>query len=307
MRTALVDFGSNTLRLAVYEVLTTSPIQFVQIVNKKTMAGLAGALDHHHNLTPEGINRAIEILKSYQRKAADLEVNQLHVFATAILRKANNRDEVIALIAKETGLQVHLISGEEEAYLGFVGACYSNNIQSGVQVDIGGGSTELVMFSNQEVKQTVSLPLGSLSLFVEHVRDLMPTPREMDEVDAAVTNLLTNHAHQMQDAQKLFGVGGSVRSTAKICDAWFRSGIRNESAQVTLEEIDEMLHRIAYDPHSSMKQILTVVPERIHTCVTGALALRAILRFANTSKISINKYGVREGYLITKILNLTGK
>lgn len=302
MRAALVDFGSNTLRLAVYEVMSTSPIQFVQIVNKKTMAGLAGALDHHNNLTSEGINRAVEILKSYQRKAEALDIETLHVFATAILRKAANREEVIAQIHNATGLKIDLISGEEEGYLGFVGARYSNNIQSGVQLDIGGGSTELVRFENQELVQALSLPFGSLSLFVEHVRDLMPTPREMDEIDAYVTHELNAQAHVMTNAQMLCGVGGSVRSTAKILDAWLRTGVRNTAEQVSLNEIDQMLQRIAYDPHHSMKELLQVVPDRIHTCVTGALVLRALLHFTNASCVSINKYGVREGYLIKRIL-----
>ncbi len=297
----IIDLGSNTLRLSIYEIDPKRSDRFVQLVNKKTMASLASYLDEDSNLSQEGITKAIEILKNYQRKIANFPGAKTYVFATAVLRRAANAQEVMREIKKACGLEIDLLSGEDEARYGFRGALVLLDLEEGAQLDIGGASTELVIYKNKKVKELYSLNIGSLSLYLDHVSAIVPTPREMDDIREHVkAELKTTAKLKAQNIVNLSGVGGSIRAASKIAQAWYPNSKFKQDSFVELSDIDKILSAVSYDPHASTKALLQVVPERIHTAIPGIICAQTIAEFFSAKQLFISKYGVREGYLLSK-------
>lgn len=304
MQYAIIDFGSNTIRLSIYEVDKDQPTNFVQILNKKTMAGLAGYLDEAGNLNDDGINKAIEILESYKKKIKNFNVISSHIFATAIMRKAQNQKEICKKIKNATGFDMDILSGAEEARLGFYGAINQIDIEHGAQIDIGGASTELVIYDGSEIKFASSLTLGSLSLYLDNVSGLIPTPAEMDRISHQVQAELEKIEEiKGLSFKAISGVGGSVRAAGKIRDDWFKGSVGSKTFKVSLDEIDELFSHVSYDPHDAMRKILQVVPDRVHTAIPGIVCAKTIANYFGANSISISKYGVREGYLLVKVLD----
>ena len=208
----IVDLGSNTIRLSIYQC-EGNDIRL--LVGKKVTAGLAGYVQAGA-LSQEGIQRACEVLESYRQIAQNLELDRLDVFATASLRNITNTDEAVKILQLRTGLAVEVLSGEEEATLDFIGATHALDMQDGLLVDIGGGSTELVFYRHQKIENALSIPMGSLSMYTRHVSDLLPTKPERRAIVAEVREELGRLEElgelTTQRYPLLCGVGGTTIS-----------------------------------------------------------------------------------------------
>lgn len=142
MKQAIIDIGSNSMRLTVYEVAGET---FKILFREKSMAGLAGYVEEGR-LSPEGIARACSGLLEFRETLAALDITAVAVFATASLRNIFNTAEAVWAIQTATGFSVEVLSGTEEALLGYYGAGLEVHCTSGAFLDIGGGSTEVVVF-----------------------------------------------------------------------------------------------------------------------------------------------------------------
>ena len=141
MKCAIVDLGSNTIRLSLYNTLENG--SFETLFSKKYMAGLAGYVSHGI-MSNDGINQACAVLLDFKVLLQQLGVNEMHVFATASLRNIKNTEKALETIKRRTGLCVDVIAGSEEGILGYYGALYTTDLKNGIMFDIGGGSTEFV-------------------------------------------------------------------------------------------------------------------------------------------------------------------
>ena len=178
MLCGIVDLGSNTIRLSIYHC---DQGQFRLLMHKKTMAGLAGYVQEGV-LSDSGILVACRTLAGYRALLDNFSVSHMHVFATASLRNIFNTAEAVETIRDVTGIQVEVLSGDEEAALSFRGAVLPGGVSTGVLADIGGGSTELVAYENGAIRSGRSLPMGSLSLYTQFVSGLFPTPEEAKRI-----------------------------------------------------------------------------------------------------------------------------
>ncbi|MFQ8846422.1 MAG: hypothetical protein ACLR84_03135 [Clostridia bacterium] len=159
MTYGVIDVGSNTIRLVIYEVKEN---RIESLFSNKNTAGLIGYVNDGE-LSRKGIRKACDVLNSLQKVAAHAQVEKLYVFATASLRNIANTKEAVEEIEKETGLDIDVISGHDEAELDFEGAAHAQKLKDGIMVDIGGGSTEVVAFADGKITDAVSLEFGSLS------------------------------------------------------------------------------------------------------------------------------------------------
>ena len=174
MTYGVIDVGSNTIRLVIYEVKDN---RIESLFSNKNTAGLIGYVNDGE-LSRKGIRKACDVLNSLQKVAAHAQVEELFVFATASLRNIANTKEAVEEIERETGLKVDVISGHEEAVLDFEGAAHAQKLKDGVMVDIGGGSTEIVAFEKGKIKDAVSLEFGSLAMYKTYVSRLFPRSSE---------------------------------------------------------------------------------------------------------------------------------
>ena len=174
MTYGVIDVGSNTIRLVIYEVKEN---RIESLFSNKNTAGLIGYVNDGE-LSRKGIRKACDVLNSLQKVAAHAQVEKLYVFATASLRNIANTKEAVEEIEKETGLDIDVISGHDEAELDFEGAAHAQKLKDGIMVDIGGGSTEVVAFADGKITDAVSLEFGSLSMYKTYVSRLFPKNSE---------------------------------------------------------------------------------------------------------------------------------
>lgn len=295
---AIVDLGSNTMRLCIYD---KNEKGLKSIFEKKTMAGLVNYIKNER-LSTAGINRACEILTEYKQYIGNfgIDVGELHIFATASLRNIVNTKEVVDKIKEVTSLSIQLLSGEEEATLDFMGAIKAFEGDSGVLVDIGGGSTELVSFQDRQIQYATSMPVGSLNLYVNFVKKILPKDDERLLIREHVKEALKSLEIKPEAVSCICGVGGTMRAAAKLCNQIY--GYGKENICVKTSDIKEILQLIHNSKKNTVAPILQVIPDRIHTIIPGLIAVDTIADFYGAQKIIVSKYGVREGYLYERII-----
>ena len=213
MKYAVIDVGSNTVRLCVYDVLCPEKRKFKTIMNRKIMAGLAAYIVDGA-FSDEGIAEAILAVKKCIKRASYLSPDRIDVFATAVLRNISNSAQAIAAIEQGAGCSISLLSNADEAHLGFVGASSRGTLDDGALIDIGGGSTEITVIENGIDVARTSLPQGSLSSYKRFVGDILPTQNEISAIRASVRRLIAadKTGACTGSAQELYGVGGSIRA-----------------------------------------------------------------------------------------------
>ena len=168
MNVALIDMGSNSIRLAVYKVERKD---FEPIFSKRYMTGLASYVKEKQ-LTTAGVEQACTVLLDAKSLLEQLSVDQTTVFATASLRNIKNTKAVVATIQQKTGYTVQILSGHEEAFLDYFGVMHGAPMEEGALVDIGGGSTEITTFAADGPAFMESMPVGALRLHTEMVEKL---------------------------------------------------------------------------------------------------------------------------------------
>ncbi|MBN7774205.1 phosphatase [Clostridium aminobutyricum] len=295
MMYGVIDIGSNTIRLSLYKKTDSS---FKLMLNKKNMAGLAGHVSRNGNLSKKGIKKTIGILRAYRQILNNIEVKEVFVFATASLRNVKNTQEAIKIINEQTGFDIDLVSGEQEAIYDFVGATHVMNLDKGILIDIGGGSTELVFYSNGEIEKAVSLPIGSLSLYTKFVKNILPTKKELSKMKDCINDELKT-IEISGEYQIICGVGGTIRGACKLNNEIFDmvSGNRN----IEIKRLNEMLRDFSEERKYAVQKIIKNIPDRIHTIIPGMTILESISEKYNSETIVVSEYGIREGYLYTKL------
>lgn len=291
----IIDIGSNTMRLSCYRVVDR---KLISTFHKKTMAGLAGYVDEKKCLSKEGIEKAIEILEDFKTITMCVGLDNLYVIATASLRNVDNTKEIVEKIRKKTGMHVQVLSGKEEAMYDFKGATYRTQVKEGMVVDIGGGSTELVPFKESDIEKAVSIPMGSLNLFSKYVGDLFPNKAEEQTIRDCVKKELERL--DIGKEKEILGVGGSNRACLKLYNDFYDLGINN--SEMDCRKIYEMLENFCADKKNGMGRILKIVPDRIHTILPGMIVLDEVSSYYKCKKVQISNWGVREGYMIEKVL-----
>ena len=300
MLEGIVDIGSNTVRLTVYEC-DAHDGSFSPFFKLKRQLGLVSHIDRKTSeLDRDGVRALVETLDEYLSCSRHFSgLGELHVFATAALRRASNAREVIDEVKRRCGLDVDLVSGKEEARLGFVGARYQGGGGDGVQIDVGGGSSEVLVFHGSKVLESTSIPWGSLSLFEAFVEGIVPTRKEAGLIYETVAEELEK-ALPRRTLPCATCSGGTARSTLKLRRALLRGG---DGSQLTRGELDELTAKALDAPRDFVRSVLKTVPERIHTCIPGICSLRAIADRYGVERLLVNDYGVREGYLLDRVLS----
>lgn len=300
MNYGVVDVGSNTVRLCIYDV-SADGRKFKTVVNRKTMAGLA-AYVCDGVLSDEGIAVAADAVRKCLKRAAYLKPARVEVFATAVLRTIANSAEAVAAIEQAADCSIALLSEEEEAHLGFVGASLRDELVNGVLIDIGGGSSETTLIADGRDAMRSSLPIGSLSSYRAYVSDILPTSEEFEAMRNATRALLEADAHGMAEhrVRRLFGVGGSIRALAEV-HAHMAPG--SSDKDLTRLDVRGLANDVFERRRAFLDAVLHVAPERVHTIACGLAILIELFDDFDADSIHVCANGVREGYLVERMLS----
>lgn len=299
MRYSVIDLGSNTIRMSVFDA---EDGKYHQILSEKEMIGLIGYAEKGI-LSPDGILRVTETMKTFCETSRAIGAEAVHCFATAGLRSIKNAEEIVAKVADATGVQIQIISGEEEARLDFLGAYHPEGVTEGLMVDMGGGSTELVRYRNGEIENAVSLPFGSLNLYKRFVSKVLPGKEEFAQITEFVKKQFAFVDWLPESAEHLLLIGGTARAIARLHrELNAREEDSLQGYTFDTEDYPKLLYYATHKKKSAIRSILRVSPERIHTIVPGLIAFTLLAETVGCKTASISRTGVREGYLKEYVL-----
>lgn len=281
MSYAVVDIGSNTVKINEFNA------DMLLGLNKSKPVGLINYVTNQ-KMSESGINALIEILNEYKSLADTNNINEVFYIATASLRGITNQSEVLSAVQKETGIDIEIISSGDEALYSFEGLKHNlgTNVSSGVMIDMGGGSTEIVGFRNGEIENLVSLPFGCLSLYKNFVSDILPTGIEIESINHYIDSEIYNHSWLKSYNDNAYLIGGTARAF--------------ENLTISITKYDDLIE--LFDKVKSDINLLNqVVPERLTTIIPGLTAFCRLLRYIGTHNITVTHAGIREGYLVKKL------
>ena len=281
MINALIDIGSNTIRLVVYE-------GFKEIENYAEYAGLIADVSNGE-ISPVGIGKIITALLSMRKRAETLCASNIYAFATASLRDIEDKESLVSCIKAATGIEVEMISGEAEAYYDYLGLKKVDNIQDGAAFDLGGGSCQIMVFRNDNVEGAVSLPLGGLKLHTEFVKGNIPSSDEREQLAEYVKSKVLSFKPFINCGfSRLCAMGGSVFALDSLAKVYFGDDCRLDG---------EVLKKLCT---LTEEQICNVVPKRLKTVVPAAIVMLELLETSGAEEIVITTAGVRDGILFSK-------
>ena len=298
MNYAVIDLGSNTIRLSVYGC---EGGQCYKIFSQKEVAGLAGYVSNGF-LEMAGIQKACAILNSFHKIASKLAPPEnIHLFATASLRNIENRGQAVRMIAGETSLIPDVLTGDEEAAFGFAGVSQVIRGDSGLMIDIGGASTELVVFKDRQPVHRTSIPFGCLNLYMNCVHDIMPTNSERKQIKQIIKEQFSRIDWNIDGRLTcMVGIGGTMRAALKLSRALFNVPYdQNEIHAGCVKEISEMLENNLNDIHHT---VYKTIPDRLHTIAPGLSILKRAIKTFGCEIITVSEFGIREGYLAGRVL-----
>ena len=287
-RVGVVDVGSNSVRLVVFDGAARSPAYFY---NEKIMCALGAGLSETGRLNPEGRARALSSLRRFRLLADNICDGPLTAVATAAIREAEDgaafRDEV----ERETGIQLWVVDGEEEARLSAQGVLLGWPGSYGLVCDIGGSSMELAEIDGGTVGKRLTSPLGPLKL-----KDIKGGRRARR---AHIRDTLAAMYDQMgEQKNRLFLVGGSWRAIAKIdmerrgypLHVLHEYRMNAKSVRATAAYINEC-------NHDELRQRAGVSSARMDLAVIAIDVLRQVVKTFKPRDIAVSSYGIREGLL----------
>jgi len=249
MRLTSIDIGTNTILMLIADVGPGNAVTPVR--DDQVIARLGKGVDAHRMITAETMNRVLGFLRSYKETSDSLGSNKIIACGTSALRDASNRREFIDLIWKTLGLEVTVLTGEEEADLTFLGAVsgfsWSDGDKPQAVLDIGGGSTELTTGKNGVVASRVSLDLGSVRLTERILRSSPPSAKSLglalEEVEKQTSAL-----PRLPSGTQLTGVAGTATTLAAI--------------DLNLKEYD----RLRVNGHTLSLSAIDLIFENLKTC-----------------------------------------
>ena len=286
MKFAIIDIGSNTAKAEIYRYKHGRLSAVAKYVERDMIA------DHKDGgvLDAEGISVLINIMSGFTALCAENGVDRIFPYATQSLRGISNAGQVCRSIKEATGLDVTIISGEQEARLGCEAFLYENDPDDAILSDMGGGSTEINVIRGGSVVTSVSLPFGSRSLCHGLGIGIFPTPAQILEIKNAV---MTCAGRYRQDNEcELYASGGTSAGLFRL----YRTVTKETERSVTTRALSGLLSELGADPVRAEQLARKYTPDRYDTVYAGMYAHLFLCEALGSSVINHCKTTCRMGY-----------
>ena len=290
---AVVDIGSNSVRLVVYDGLRRSP---TPVFNEKILCGLGRGVATKGRLGEEGIVRALAALRRFRAIARQIGARQVYAVATAAAREASNGEAFIAKAERALGCNIDVLTGKEEARYAALGVMAGIPEADGIAGDLGGGSLELVDIRDGRIQDGITLPIGPLRL-IDMSGGSIAKAREIVDGYLGKAPIL-----EKLKGRTFYAVGGTWRNLAKLHMAQNHYPLHVlHCYRLTRQQTASVSNLIAHLSPVSLKDIREVSKSRADTMPYGALVLERLMEHSQPDAVEISVYGVREGLLYSKL------
>lgn len=288
IRTAIIDIGSNSIRLVVYAGARRAP---AVVFNEKVMAGLGKSLSDDGRIDDKAFTRGIAALHRFATLCEEMRIDSVTCVATAAVREAGNGGEFI-VAANRLGLDVRVLSGDDEAEISGLGVLSSIPNAGGIVADLGGGSLELVRVAKGKIGRKSSLPFGVLR--IAEIRR-----HGTKELERRVKAALAKEGWTRQDrGLPLYLVGGSLRSLARVDMTLNKHPLPvMHHHEITLDSGTRLARVLAHLGTDKLAKIPGLSFSRIPTLGDAAALLSILVRQLDTARLIVSSSGLREGLL----------
>lgn len=306
-RLGAVDIGTNSTRLMVADVDgRDAPLQTID--RRMRITRLGQGVDATRRFAPEAIERTIAVLREYQGALEQHDVTRVRAIATSAARDATNRDDFFAP-AREAlgGVELELVSGDEEARLSFLGATTGLDEPSPyLVVDIGGGSTEFIV-GTTEPEGSLSVDIGCVRLTEHYLHGDPPTAEELSQAVSVVRDHLADVARelpQVRDARTLIGLAGTITTVAAI-----EMGLPEYDAEkihhfrLTKTAAEDVFRTLATESVAQRRHNPGLDPARADVIVGGTIVLVSILRAFGFDEMLVSEADILDGLIRSQLDN----
>ncbi len=301
-RCAAIDIGTNTILLLIAEQTPEGLPQ--TIMDLETTTRLGEGLLRTHRINPHAMQESIDVIDRYLSLCRDMEVSKVMAVGTSSLREARNRSEFLRSVKRRCGLEIEIISGQEEARLSYLAVAKDQKWSSGplAVIDIGGGSTEWIYGDAVGEVRVFSLNIGSVTLTEQF---LTSDPVEEGDYQAMASHVgkLLVDIPPLKENPPLVGMGGTVTTLFSV-----KQGLRDFDPSrihyglLKLKDVEGQIELFKTLSSKERKAIAGLPPERADIIIAGAtILLHALLRFGS-NQIWVSCHGLRYGILFERFL-----
>ncbi|RWD01115.1 MAG: exopolyphosphatase [Mesorhizobium sp.] len=286
---SIIDIGSNSIRLVVYEGLARSP---TLLFNEKMLAGLGRGIVSTGKLDPEAVTRSMEEFRRFRALSDQAGAEHMYVLATAAAREAVNGPDFIHRAEDVLKTEIRVLSGRQEAHYSALGVISGFHPASGIAGDLGGGSLELIDINGEAIGDGITLPLGGLRL-QDMAKNSLVQAQKIARQELARAKLLKGG-----QGRAFYAVGGTWRNLARLHMEMtnYPLGVMHHY-EISADSAQSFLKQVTKAEIEKVKGIEGVSKNRRSLLPYGAIVLQEIMSAMQPSKIVVSALGVREGFL----------
>lgn len=303
VRLAVLDVGTNSTRLLVAEVGRGRSYRVLE--EKREMTRLGEGLYETRRLTDAAMRRSLAAIGRMKAIAEALGVRELRAVATSAVREAENGRDFVRQVRRQHALRLEAITAEEEARLAFRSARHHFGVRREplAVVDIGGGSTEVVLARGTEIDRIHSLPLGAVRLTDRHLRSDPPSTAEWRALVAAIERPLHGEIGDLPfPTPVMIGSGGTFTTLAAMSMFEREGGLGPVHGwSMTPAEMESQLDHLRTTPLERRRRIQGLSPERADIIVAGAAVAFRLATHLSAERILTNDRGIRDGLLFSMV------
>jgi exopolyphosphatase / guanosine-5'-triphosphate,3'-diphosphate pyrophosphatase len=300
-RLAVIDMGSNSWRLVVfgYEPGTA----WWSLTDEIREAVRVGAgMGESGLLQPEPMERALHTAAVFSSFCRAAGVERVEPVATSAIRDASNRDKLLDAIRASTGLEVRVISGEEEACYGYLAIANSTTLADGCGIDLGGGSVQLMRLTGRRLERSISLPLGSVRMSER----FLPGEKAPAKAIKALRGYVRNELDGLDwwgGGGRLVGIGGTIRNLAAAAQkALDFPDVDVGGFELSASALDDLIETLADKPASRRGNVKGIKPDRADVILGGALVVATAMEAGGHDVLEVSEAGLREGVFLGHVI-----
>lgn len=299
MKLAAIDIGSNSIKLVVVQAETSE--SFTVLAQEREVVRLGQETLVNGHINDAATVRATTCLKRFRSVAEANGAEKIAAIATASVREANNSNEFIRAVEDETGLHVEVLSGLEEARLIGLAAsqgCTAKGV-TGLNIDIGGGSTEISIFRDGEPLKLISMKLGAVGLTDRFIRSDPPASGELDALRSEISFTLERYASELREQS--WDQTTATSGTALAIGAALNNTAPGVASTVTLANLKALNTKIASLSLADRRTVPGLTPQRADIIVAGGFVLEGVMNALNIESLRICDWSLREGVIIDRL------
>ncbi|QAY73471.1 Ppx/GppA family phosphatase [Agromyces protaetiae] len=304
MRLGVLDVGSNTVHLLVVDAHPGA--RPVPAASHKSVLRLMRYLEPDGAISAEGVTAILDAIGGAAQTARESGIDELLAFATSAIREAANGEEVLALVERETGVALQVLSGDDEARYTFLAVRRWYGWSAGriLLFDIGGGSLEIANGVDEYPDVARSLPLGAGRSTVQFLPDDPPSADQVDALRAHAREVLAGALGDfagLSSPDHVVGSSKTIRSLARLA-GWTEDGVGSgERSILKRKGLDDWIPRLARIPADARPALPGITADRTFQIVAGAVVLSEAMRAFDVAELDVSPWALREGLILLRL------